>query len=427
MKLISYIKNSKFFINVLILVSGTAGAQAIGILISPIVTRLYSPEVLGILGVFVAIQTILNPIASLSLPLAIVLPKYDLSARKISSAVLLLSFFISSLILCIAIIFGEKLSENFDLGLDRISLGLLSFAVFIASVVSLLSQWINRRKIFKIKAKAVVWQSVFINSTKVLLGLVYPAAISLIVISVIGNLIHAIYLWLSIYNKRIVVFSRIPNNISGVVLYKKTVRLYRDFIFYRTPQIVLNSISFGMPILMLTAFIGPASAGYYSLSRTILGLPTTLIGEAVTSVFYPRITSAIQNKESSRDIIVKATLIMALVGAIPFGIVILFGPSLFSTIFGNNWYVAGEYAQWLAIWSFSGFINKPSIAAIPVLKLQRRLLLIEIVSILARAVGLLVGFYAFNSGLLSVAIFSTISTLSNVVIVLFAVKVCTNK
>ncbi|BBO56869.1 hypothetical protein CLAM6_21800 [Cobetia sp. AM6] len=178
---------------------------------------------------------------------------------------------------------------------------------------------------------------------------------------------------------------------------------------------------------MLTAFIGPASAGYYSLSRTILGLPTTLIGEAVTSVFYPRITSAIQNKESSRDIIVKATLIMALVGAIPFGIVILFGPSLFSTIFGNNWYVAGEYAQWLAIWSFSGFINKPSIAAIPVLKLQRRLLLIEIVSILARAVGLLVGFYAFNSGLLSVAIFSTISTLSNVVIVLFAVKVCTNK
>lgn len=178
---------------------------------------------------------------------------------------------------------------------------------------------------------------------------------------------------------------------------------------------------------MLTAFIGPASAGYYSLSRTILGLPATLIGEAVTSVFYPRITSAIQNKERSRSLIVKATLIMAIVAAIPFGIVILFGPVLFSTIFGNNWHAAGEYAQWLAIWSFSGFINKPSIAAIPVLKLQRHLLLIEVVSILARILGLLVGLYVFNSGLMSVAIFSIISTLSNIAIVLFTVKACPNK
>lgn len=427
MKLINYIRNSKFFINILILVSGTAGAQAIGILVSPIITRLYSPEALGILGVFVAIQTIFNPIVSLSLPLAIVLPKYDISARKISSTALLLSFVFSVLILCVTLLFGEKLSENFDLGLDSISLGLLSVAVFIASFVSLLTQWVNRRKIFKIKAKAVVWQSIFINSTKVLLGLVYPAAISLILISVIGNLIHAIYLWLSICNKKIVVFSRIPNKISSVALYKKSVRSYRDFVFYRTPQIVLNSISFGMPILMLTAFIGPASAGYYSLSRTILGLPATLIGEAVTSVFYPRITSAIQNKERSRSLIVKATLIMAIVAAIPFGIVILFGPVLFSTIFGNNWHAAGEYAQWLAIWSFSGFINKPSIAAIPVLKLQRHLLLIEVVSILARILGLLVGLYVFNSGLMSVAIFSIISTLSNIAIVLFTVKACPNK
>ncbi|MBO1928615.1 hypothetical protein J4731_01440 [Providencia rettgeri] len=46
-------------------------------LFSPIITRLYGPEVFGILGTFTAILTVITPIAALTYPIAIVLPKSD--------------------------------------------------------------------------------------------------------------------------------------------------------------------------------------------------------------------------------------------------------------------------------------------------------------------------------------------------------------
>ncbi len=75
---------SRFVRNVAVVASGTAGAQAIVIAFSPIITRLYGPEAFGILGTFMAIVAVVTPIAALSYPIAIVLPKEDSDARGIA-------------------------------------------------------------------------------------------------------------------------------------------------------------------------------------------------------------------------------------------------------------------------------------------------------------------------------------------------------
>src|SRR5699024_9309969 len=109
------------------------------------------------------------------------------------------------------------------------------------------------------------------------------------------------------------------------------------------------SISQGLPTIVLAGYFGPASAGFYSVSRMVLGAPSQLIGKSVGDVFYPRINEAALNKENISNLIKKATLILALIGIIPFGLVILIGPNLFSFVFGNEWSVAGEYARWIAL------------------------------------------------------------------------------
>lgn len=55
--------------------SGTAMAQVISMLLAPIITRLYGPEAYGMMGTFMAIIGIFTPIAALTYPIAIVLPK----------------------------------------------------------------------------------------------------------------------------------------------------------------------------------------------------------------------------------------------------------------------------------------------------------------------------------------------------------------
>src|SRR5699024_8453044 len=116
---------------------------------------------------------------------------------------------------------------------------------------------------------------------------------------------------------------------------------YYDFPAYRAPETFVNAISQGLPVLMLTAFFRPASAGFYTIGRSTLNIPGRLIGKAVGDVFYPRITEAVNYNENVTSIIKKATLLLILVGFLPFGLVILFGPYLFSLVFGSDWTVAG--------------------------------------------------------------------------------------
>ena len=66
---------SEFSKNVLTLMTGATIAQAIPIAISPILTRIYTPEDFGIFALFIAITTIFGTIANGRYELAIMLPK----------------------------------------------------------------------------------------------------------------------------------------------------------------------------------------------------------------------------------------------------------------------------------------------------------------------------------------------------------------
>ena len=67
-----------FFKAVSVLVGGTAFAQLIGFICLPILTRLYTPEDYSVLGVYVAIVSILSVVSCLRFEIAIPIAKSDL-------------------------------------------------------------------------------------------------------------------------------------------------------------------------------------------------------------------------------------------------------------------------------------------------------------------------------------------------------------
>ena len=89
--------NSPFASDILKLVSGTAFAQIITILASPILTRLYSPEAFGFLAIFISITSIIGVIACMRYELAIMLPKSDEKAANLLALCLLSVVAISGL------------------------------------------------------------------------------------------------------------------------------------------------------------------------------------------------------------------------------------------------------------------------------------------------------------------------------------------
>lgn len=373
---------------------------------TPVITRLYGPEAFGLLGTFVSIVAVVTPIAALAYPIAIVLPKNDndaFSIVKLSATSAVITAFLATVVFWIT---GDWLAKI--LGLQSVAsyLPLVPVAMFLAAWMQIGQQWLIRKKVFSVLAQAAIAKSLILNAAKTGFGFLNPAAATLILLSTLGHGIHAALLLTGA--RRNYRASDQDNSKSPKANLKVLAASYKDFPLYRAPQRLINAASQSLPVLMLSALFGPASAGFYTLGKMTMGIPSLLVGKAVTDVFYPRITEAAHNGENLSKHIFQATSILLALAILPFGVITLFGPSLFSIVFGQDWATAGEYARWLALFFLFNFANKPSVAAVPVLGIQRGLLIYEIFSTGGKVIGLFLGFYWFNSDIYAVALFSLI-------------------
>lgn len=384
---------------------------------APIITRLYGPEAFGILGTFMAILGVLTPIAALTYPIAIVLPKSDTDAKnvaKLSAAMALTIAAITAIVLSTA---GSWIADALSLEAVAGFLLIIPAVMLFSAFQQIFTQWLIRKKQFRITAKVAVVQALAMNSAKAGVGWFHPVGAALILIAVAGQAFHALLLWSGIRNRE----TALPDKDESTGTLRDLARRHKDFPLFRAPQVALNALSQSLPILMLASFFGPTAAGFYTLGRTVMGIPTTLIGQSVASVFYPRITEATHAGENLYSLLLRATSVMAAVGLLPFAVVIAFGPWLFSFVFGNEWAMAGEYARWLAFWLYFGFLNRPSVAAIATLGLQDFFLVYEIASVGLRVLAIYLGFLVFESDVVAVALFSLSGVLLNAALVYYTI------
>ena len=135
--------------SVLLVASGTAGAQAIGMAFIPFITRTYGPEVYGMLGAFIALTGVLTTLAALAYPVAIVLPKSDNTAKALVKLSLLIAASISLVILIVLWLAGDWIMPRLA------AASLIDFVFFIPLVMFLTAcqdiaqQWLIRKKAFK--------------------------------------------------------------------------------------------------------------------------------------------------------------------------------------------------------------------------------------------------------------------------------------
>lgn len=410
-----------FIRNVAVVASGTAVSQAISMAFSPIITRLYGPEAYGVQGVFMSVAGIMSIGAALTYPVAIVLPKSDADALGLVQLSLYIGVVMSLLATIALYFYGSEILSL--LNAEEIS-GFIYFiplVMFISVLGSVASQWLIRKKAFGLTAKVNVLVTFLASTIKSGLGVVYPKAIVLIAIYILSSIFSALLMLLGW--RRSTVKNEARKSVVGSreeiwALAKR----HSDFALLRTPQNLINGVSHNLPVMLLATYFGPASVGFYSIATAVLAVPAGLIGNSVMQVFYPRINEAMHRGEDVRALIIKATTGMALGGALPFGAVSVAGPLLFSFIFGPEWRTAGVYAQWLSIWLFFQYINKPAVSAIPALRLQGGLLIYELFSTGSKIFALYLGFSVFKSEVVAIALFSMFGVVAYAWLILWVIS-----
>lgn len=415
--------NSTFARNVAAVATGTAASQAILMISSPLVTRLYGPSAYGIQGVFFAITAVGASVAALTYPMALVLPKNDADAIALGHLSVMFGLGLSLFAALILYSFGAEILSLLNAGEIAPFMYLIPLSMFISVLSAVMEQWLIRRKAFILSAKVAATQTFLMSCCKVILGYINPTSATLVLTGTLAGLFGPVLMFLGLSKNSLPWKNHLSN--LGCMSTKDRIwviaKQHRDFPLFRTPQVLLNTISQSLPVLLLAGYFGAAAAGYYAIALSVLGIPVGLIGGSVLQVFYPRFNEAFTNKQDVRALLAKTTLGMAALGVVPFSIIGLFGPFLFELAFGNGWCMAGEYAQWLAIWWFCAFINRPAVSAIPVIRMQGMFLIYEIASVVLRVLALYVGFAILKNEIASIALFSIVGGILNCALIYFVV------
>ncbi|CAH0539991.1 hypothetical protein VMF7928_02560 [Vibrio marisflavi CECT 7928] len=404
---------NKLVRNIIIVASGSAGAQFINFLATPFITRLFTPEAFGVFGAFISIVYILDPISAFCLPPAIILPKSDSEAKQVADLVFKYSIILS--MLCMAVIyFGKELILNVStLAFSYHLLYLLPVIVFTTGLYRLSNQWLIRCGKYKYPSLILVIQAIIVSILKVSVGLLNPTYIYLILVASFGYFLQCVLIFYCAVKAGLRQWISLGSGFISFRLIKK----YKDFPLYVTPQVFLNTLTQSIPVLILMTYFGPVYAGYYTLTRSVLSVPMRLLGVAVGDVFLPKMSNALNSKEKLDNLLKKATITLASVGLGPYLLLIAFGPYLFGVVFGHDWVVAGEYARWLSLWSFSELLFIPSNKAILVISEQRFFLLYSVFSVLLKVLSLLVGVFVLKTHLSTVILYSLVSAMLNFVLI----------
>lgn len=396
-------KSRSLWRHVLVVSTGAMGAQVVSFAFAPLMTRLYGPETLGLQNIFLSVTGVVGTVAAWNYPQAIVVAQDHEEAITLSQLSVLLGALTAALLGLLLWLAGPELLAMLNAtGLAPV-MWLLPVAGLVIACQSTLTQWLTRQQMFDDLSRLHFFSTLLQNTAKAAGGVIHPSASAIVGIHVCSGLLSTVSAAHRARQRR-PGLTHAPRLTIGT-LTAAAVR-HRSFALFSAPQNLLSASSSALPLLMLTAFSGPASAGQFGLAMTVLGVPAALIGQSVLSVLYPKVTQAIQNGQGAEAIIRQSTWAMAALGAPAFGVLALVAPDLFSRVFGDEWQAAGVYAQILSPWLFFQFINKPAVAAIPALQAQRGLLIFEVMNSGLKALTLWWGLVSMPSDLDALLMFS---------------------
>jgi O-antigen/teichoic acid export membrane protein len=381
-------KSSSFLGNILKLAVGSVLAQGLGILASPIVTRLFSPEEFGISALFISITGIVGMVACFQYEQAIMLPKTDEEAANLFGASFI--FVLITTIMSVIIIFfaGDFLVKQFNVPDLKKYLWLVPISLFFSGLSLPLINWTTRLKRFSTLSSIRVVSSVLMQSTKISAGFAgFISAGILIITGIIGNMFSCVYLCFQIFiHDRKIFFESI--NLKSIF---SGIRKYKNFPLYSTWSILLNSISRQLPIWFLAYYFTSKNIGYYSLGITVVFLPMTLIGGAVSQVFFQKVSETYSNTGQISSLVEDVFKRLVSFGLLPFLLLTVIGEDIFSLCFGARWAEAGIYIQILSLWVFFVFISSPLSTIFNVLGKQKYLLVFNSLLLLVRCLSLYAG------------------------------------
>jgi O-antigen/teichoic acid export membrane protein len=345
-ELFKSLKNSELLRNTSILISGTAIAQLIPIIIQPVLRRYYSPEIFGAYAVYLSLVGILAIVASFKYELAIILPRKDKDAANIFFLTIFISLIFNTILIFIIVLWKNKILSFFNIS-DKFSnyLYFVPLAIFFYSSYQSINNWLIRTKGFLPVSVNKFVRRGFEGISQLLFKLIQNShgIIYGDLIGHVANLISGTYQ----VQKRGLSWSLLsPAKIRYMAL------KYSEFPKYNVIPSFMSACSFLLPVILLNKFYSSANTGFFDLSKLVLSIPLALISTSISNVLLQSISEKFRDKKSLKKDLLLILGIVLVIGTVEVLSISFFGVELFEFIFGKANGFSGRISQ-ILVWSYA--------------------------------------------------------------------------
>ncbi|MCH7344410.1 oligosaccharide flippase family protein [Pelomonas sp. CA6] len=360
------------------LLAGGALAQALPLLLGPWLTRLYSPAEFGHFSLLWTVATNVAVVGCARYEFALPLADDEPAALALAA-------------LCARLLLAVTLASAgaglvWSMWRDEALALWLPLAVLSGAAAQAMTLWATRAQAVAAMAWARVLQYGGAALLQLLLGLAAFGAVGLVLGPVVAGLGAALWLaamtapaggWAALWRQ------------PGAALREQAAR-HKDFPLLNTPHAFASALQDSLSMLLLAAWLGEASAGYWALALRYLKAPAGLVGGALSQTLYPRLAAATQPAQALS--LVRRSMAALAAIALPLAaLLMLFGPQLFAWVFGERWADAGALARALAPYIALHFVASPLAVTTMVWRAQAWALKLALVGQLAFVLGLGVG------------------------------------
>lgn len=359
------------------LLTGSVVAHALPLLLGPLLARLYSPAEFGQFALLWALATNLAVVACARYEFALPL---EVDAR---GAARLMALCARLLVLStiVAVVAGGVVAGVLGMRMAWA----LPLAVLSIAATQWLTMWATRSQRFGLLSLARMVQHGGGAVLQLLLGVLKLGSAGLLGGAVAAGLVAAAGLARPAPEGGWKLLWKTPWKPLKAMAVK-----HRDFPLFNTPHAFVGALQDTLTLVAVAAWSGDAAAGLWALSLRYLKAPAGLLGSALFQALYPRLLQA-RSAQEARALVRSSMLALAALAVPMAAVLMLWGPTLFTTVFGAQWSEAGPLLRASAPYIALHFIASPLSVTTLAWRAQAWALRLALVGQLAFFLGLLAG------------------------------------
>ncbi|ADU91945.1 lipopolysaccharide biosynthesis protein [Taylorella equigenitalis] len=353
--------------NVVVLMTGTIIAQLIPALMSPFITRLYTPSDFGIYVFYFSVVSVLGHVVSGRYEEYIPLPSSDRRATLLTILPLFISTLITIFIAILAIIvylFSPKLIGNVNYTfLDVFFIGLGT--VFVA-YNQVMTYWVIRKLRYKLISKCKVTQSVTNIGFSLGLGLFFKS-IGLVLADIISRFLVFIIFLKSFLNNEDSVYLRKKNFKFKLCLLLRSAVNFKRYPLYIVPAALFYKIATQLPLLIIASSYSSVLAGLMMMSQRVILGPLGVITSSFSQALLKPMADQMRQTGNCWNLFSRTFILLAL-SPLPFVIIGFYIiDDLVPFLFGDGWEGLSDviviFVPYFYLFIISGTLNIIIVAA----------------------------------------------------------------